>query len=349
MRDRTTERIPATIKQTLVEQAQVKGGVYIKGDTLEPEQLPDDELDMEVLELSEDDDGPQDWLDEERPEFGSPGGVRPLWLLYGGQILWAADDIRFKTKELEFFRRRLQHLLGFLMDEFPSYRGRESGLVSALQGFFVKDRREKASGGDDSGEKKENGENGKANKKGKDRKSDPRGWTSHLSGVGLVLETGRLLPLSAFLAGRGTGEEIKGRTALPYGLLNLWLERELAEPLREVRDRAGWSFEHGKILNIKSLWQEMRQGRNGEELNRDASGKDILGRLNEFCAKVNDSCGAFTPETEEGEAKTKDAPFDLGFGTRRFGYNEEARTINNAINCWKALPSIKSFFEETKA
>ena len=303
------------------ELAHKKGSIYADSNPLAPEQLPDDEVDMEVLELSEDDDDPQDGADEERPEFRRPSGARPLWLLYGGQILWAAGDIHFNTKELEFFRRRLQHLLDFLTEAFPLHCDAE--LLAALQGFFVRGHREKESEG---------------------RESDPRGWISHLDGVGIVFETGTVLPLSEFMAGKGTGKEADGRaTGLPDGLVNLWLDRELATPLRDIPQEERRQV---KRPTIATLWRDIAATPGDEAPSLTECKGQMLAKLNEFCAKVNERCNAFAPETGEDEGKGKSTPFDLGLGAREFGYNEGARSFDNAINRWKALPSMRPFFEK---
>ena len=314
---------PKPKAKKIIDKAQQKGYVFRPGGTLDPLQEPDDEILIDLNDESDDD--LQEWLDEERPDFPRGRTAHPLWLLYGGQILWATDDIRFNTKELEFFRRRLQHLLYFLLNEFPNYENKEAWLLLALQGFFVRNH---------------------PKKKEAKRKSDPKGWTKHLATVGIVLENGTILPLVELIASQGQGKQAEGRAAgLPNMLLNLWFERELVAPLEELREKEISNFKHGAILNIKSLWQEMRLRRDDEKIGRGASLKEIARKLKEFCKKLNDYCDTFVPETEEDEKTRKEKSFDLGLRARRFDYSEDVRTIDNAIERWKNLPAVKPLFE----
>ncbi len=105
----------------------------------------DDNTDPEEPELTEEDfiDSPLEAEEESEDysdEYYSSGesfSIQPIWILYEGQILWSASRYGFNLTSKEYFRRRLQILLDFLVRKFP---GKSYGdLLLSLQGFFAKD------------------------------------------------------------------------------------------------------------------------------------------------------------------------------------------------------------------
>ena len=161
-------------------------------DPEEPKLTDKDSLDepLEAGEKSEDDSGDDYGVSE-------PFSVRPLWILYEGQILWSASHYGFNLAPKEYFRRRIQTLLDFLAEKFP---GKSYGeLLLSLQGFFAKDN-----------------ESSKGN------------WLDSLQNSGILyfderIKKYQLMPLGNFRAGKGQGKLLPGK--IEY----LWLEHEFSK------------------------------------------------------------------------------------------------------------------------
>ena len=166
-------------------------------DIADPEELTltdEDSLDhpLEADEESEDENVSDDY------GVAVSSGIQPLWILCGGQMLWAASRYGFNLAPKEYFRRRIQILLDFLAKKFP--RKSYGELLLSLQGFFAKD-----------------GESSKG------------GWLDSLKTSGILYFDERkkkyeLMPLGNLRAGKGQG---KGKE-LPKQLESLWLEQELS-------------------------------------------------------------------------------------------------------------------------
>ena len=168
---------------------------YIEG-TADPDEIDlteEDSLDnpSEADEESEDESGGDDYA---VPKSFS---VQPLWILYGGQILWAASHYGFNLAPKEYFRRRIQALLDFLAKKFP--RKGYGELLLSLQGFFVRD-----------------GESSKGR------------WLESLKSSGILyFDEGTkkycVIPLTKLRAEKGQGKSLPGK------IESLWLESELAK------------------------------------------------------------------------------------------------------------------------
>lgn len=162
-------------------------------DPQEPGLTDEDSLDepLEAEEESEDDDSGDDY------GVGKPFSVRPLWILCGGQILWAASHYGYYIAKKEYLRRRIQTLLDFLAQKFP---GKNYGeLLLSLQGFFVRDN-----------------------------ESSKGLWLDSLKNSGILYFDERtnkyqLMPLGNLRAGKGEGK------ILPVKIESLWLEHEFSK------------------------------------------------------------------------------------------------------------------------
>ncbi len=183
----------------------------------EPELTQDDVIDSpcEADDLSEYEGGYD--YESESGEFISDSAIikiKPLWILYEGQLIWASSRHGFKLAEKEYFRRRLQALLDFLADEFPDKT--PGDLLLSLQGFFVRDN---------------------------DEGSDPTYWLETLRNSGIVYGEDKILPIKNLRAGRGQGKDSESKSVkLPDNLEYLWLERELSKPERysELDEPFSW-------------------------------------------------------------------------------------------------------------
>ena len=172
----------------------------------------DDSTDQEEVDLMEEDyDGAPCEADEESEDDNDDylggtdtGAIQPIWILCEGQIIWAASHYGFRLSAKEYFRRRLQSVLDFLVGEFPnkSY----GDLLLSLQGFFVKDNN-----------------------------SSKGNWLESLKGVGILYMDDRsmeysIMSLGNLRAGKGMGKDSEESSAsLPRQLEYLWLERELSK------------------------------------------------------------------------------------------------------------------------
>ena len=196
--------------------------VYVNDDTdSEDAELSAEDYDDAPLEADEES---EDYDDNgEHSDSAGTGSIQPVWLLYEGQILWSASRYGFRLSPKEYFRRRLQILLDFLAKEFP---GKSYGdLLSALQGFFVKDN-----------------------------SSSKGNWLDSLKNVGIIYMDGEtrkyeVMPIGNFRAGKGEGrynEDIS--RSLPENLERLWLERELSKRIPASGNQLDWKNCKGWLL-----------------------------------------------------------------------------------------------------
>ena len=180
----------------------------------------DDNTDPEEPKLTEEDfiDSPleaeeesEDYSDEYYSSSES-FSIQPIWILYEGQILWSASRYGFNLTSKEYFRRRLQILLDFLVRKFP---GKSYGdLLLSLQGFFAKDN------------------------------TDSKGhWLASLKNSGIIYfdeltKKYNIISLGNFRAGKGQGK------ILPEKIESLWLENEFS--------KINLSGNQGKFKNYKA-------------------------------------------------------------------------------------------------
>lgn len=173
--------------------------VYVDDDTDQPTlDLSDEDYDDAPLEANEESDDDTD-ESSDYPDTEGAGNIRPIWLLYEGQILWAASRYGFRIAPKEYFRRRVQKLLHFLASKFP---GKSYGdLLLSLKGFFAKDN-----------------DSSKGN------------WLESLKNTGILYldETKKdyeIMPLGDLRAGKGQGKN----NELPEMIERLWFEREVSK------------------------------------------------------------------------------------------------------------------------
>lgn len=194
---RTHESVRVKEKKSVRERSKGSFTAYID-DITDPEELTitdEDSLDEppESYEESEDENSGDDY------GAAVSTGIQPLWILCGGQILWAASRYGFNLAPKEYFRRRIQILLDFLAKKFP--RKSYGELLLSLQGFFAKDS-----------------------------SSSKGGWLDSLKNSGILYfdeekKKYELMPIGNLRAGKGQG---KGKE-LPKQLESLWLEHELSK------------------------------------------------------------------------------------------------------------------------
>ena len=188
----------------------------------------DDSTDMEEVELTEEDydeapcEAVEESEDDENDDYSittDAGVIQPIWILYEGQIIWAASHYGFRLSAKEYFRRRVQSILDFLAEEFPSKSYGE--LLLSLQGFFVKDN-----------------DGSKGN------------WLESLKSAGiLIADDGSVMPLGNLRVEKGKGKDSEDRSvSLPENLEYLWLERELSKKEHASDNPLLWKNCKGWIL-----------------------------------------------------------------------------------------------------
>ncbi len=183
----------AVNKQAEITTASLTSYIDDLTDPEEPELTDEDSLDepLEAEEESEDDSSGDDY------GVAESFSIRPLWILYEGQILWAASHYGFNLTKKEYLRRRIQTLLDFLAKKFP--RKSYGELLLSLQGFFAKDN-----------------ESSKGN------------WLDSLKNSGILYfdestKKYQLMPLGKLRAGKGQGKLLPGK------IESLWLEHEFSK------------------------------------------------------------------------------------------------------------------------
>ena len=164
--------------------------------------LDDEDFDPSPLEANEESD--DDDIDEIDLDFSAGSGIQPIWLLYEGQIIWAASRYGFRMGAKEYFRRRIQLLLDFLKNKFPEKSYED--LLLSLQNFFVKDNTG-------------------------DENSDTGYWLESLKNAGIIYSNdGKIMSIGDFRVGKGQGK-IREDTlnSLPENLEYILLEHILSQ------------------------------------------------------------------------------------------------------------------------
>ncbi|MBQ7594467.1 MAG: hypothetical protein IJU48_08970 [Synergistaceae bacterium] len=252
-----------------------------------------------------DDEAPQGNIDDEKKLF-TRELARPLWLLYGSQLLWASSDFGFQVQQREYFRQRVQVLINFLSKEFQGKKSYE--LLLALRGFFVKD--------------------GKANKanetsddvKTRKKEKDPGAWLDNLDNVGIVYGKNKILLITSLRASKGQGKS-RGSISLPEGIEHLWLERELSKPENHVEDPFSWK--HFYKGGDKNSMHE---------------------NLLTFCEGINKVCKSF--KEPEILHETDGTPiYGIGLKNIEFSYTEtglHGGEYPTKLNMWQDWWNIKN-------
>ncbi|MBQ6971857.1 MAG: hypothetical protein IJP86_05820 [Synergistaceae bacterium] len=192
-------------------------------DPEEPEPTAEDSTDapLEANEESDDDEGGEYHVGAEA------FSIQPIWILYEGQILWAASRYGFNLASKEYFRRRIQLLLDFLVRKFP---GKSYGeLLLSLQGFFVRD-----------------GESSKGR------------WLDSLKNSGILFfderaKKYRVIPLSDFRADKGQGKGLPGKMEA------LWLEHEFSKINASVSRKDFEKYKAGLFAGFKDFCAELNE------------------------------------------------------------------------------------------
>ena len=258
------------------------GRGFIHDDTEPDEERFEEELDVEVNDASDDeeDEAPDYDLDSElsyHEEEARPSiRVQPIWLWYGGRIVWAADRFGYHLSQREQFRRKFQNILDCLRSQmgadFP-----EATAPWLLREFFTKQSmnadgpsRVSSGFGTSSDSHRGNEENGKG-----------VSWTAQLGRVGLIVER-TLTPLDLFIMGQGKkNPEVLEREWLKiqlkrrgigrpkWKLLKDWLPDEINAFFKDLNAPAGTDFHYApSTLQRKKLaeWSKWDIWSGGESI-----------------------------------------------------------------------------------
>ena len=168
---------------------------------IEDTSLNDEDIDKSPLESKE---GSDDDSDEVDLDYSAGSGIQPIWILYEGQIIWAASRYGFRMGAKEYFRIRIQVLLDFLKEKFPEKSYED--LLLSLQGFFVK------------------------NNTG-DENSDTGYWLESLKNAGIIYgNDGKIMSIGDFRVGKGQGKNREDlKNSLPENLEYILIEHILSQ------------------------------------------------------------------------------------------------------------------------
>lgn len=189
--------------------------------------LNDEDLDPSPLEAQEESD---DDRDENDLDYSAGSGVQPVWVLYEGQIIWAASRYGFRMGAKEYFRRRIQELLKFLKKRFPKKSYED--LLLSLQGFFVK------------------------NNTG-DENSDSGHWLESLKNAGIIYgEDGKIMSIGDLRVGKGEGKSRENNSnSLPENLEYILLEKILSQ--NKYRQNNPLAMKRADLELTKSLTDDL--------------------------------------------------------------------------------------------
>ena len=198
-------------------------------DNSDPEEiaLDDEDFNKSPLEADEESDDDRDEIDL---DYSAGSGVQPVWILYEGQIMWAASRYGFRMGAKEYFRIRIQELLKFFKEKFPEKSYED--LLLGLQVFFVK------------------------NNTG-DENSDSGYWLESLKNAGIIYsEDGKIMSIGDFRVGKGQGKSREDNSnSLPENLEYILLEKILSQ--NKYRQNNPLAMKNSKFELIELLVKDI--------------------------------------------------------------------------------------------